>query len=87
MFLSFVNFYKRFIYRYFKIAKFLINLFKNNKNKKKLSFFEYFKSAKLTFRYFRNIFIFASFLIYYNFKKTCKFKIDFSNFAIVDIFS
>ncbi len=40
MFLSFVNFYKRFIHRYFKIAAFLINLLKDNKNDKKLKTFK-----------------------------------------------
>ena len=40
MFLNFVNFYKKFIYQYSKIVEFLINLFKNNKIKKKLNFFK-----------------------------------------------
>ena len=39
MFLEFINFYRRFIYRYFKIITFLINLLKNNKNDKKIKFF------------------------------------------------
>ena len=40
IFLKFVNFYKRFIYRYFKIVASLINLLKNNENEKKKDFFE-----------------------------------------------
>ena len=35
IFLRFVNFYKRFIYYYFKIAALLTSLLKNSKNKKK----------------------------------------------------
>ena len=63
MFLNFVNFYRKFIYRYSKIIKFLINLFKNNKIKKKLNFFEWFKSTKLIYRYFCNIFTFTFFFV------------------------
>ena len=40
MFLDFVNFYRKFIYRYSKIVKSLIDLLKDNKNEKKLNFFE-----------------------------------------------
>ena len=35
IFLKFVNFYKRFIYRYFKIIASLMSLLKNNENEKK----------------------------------------------------
>ena len=35
MFLNFINFFKRFIFQYFEIVAFLINLLKNNKNEKK----------------------------------------------------
>ena len=69
MFLNFVNFYKKFIYQYSKIVKFLINLFKNKKIEKKSNFLKWFESTKLTFRYFCNIFIFISFFCYYNSKK------------------
>ena len=39
IFFKFVNFYRRFIYRYFKIITLFINLLKNNKNDKKIEFF------------------------------------------------
>ena len=87
MFLNFVNFYKKFIHWYSKIAEFLISLFKNNKVEKKSNFFEWFKSTKLTFRYSCDIFIFISFFCYYNSKKKMRIKIDFFNFVIVDIFN
>jgi len=39
MFLSFVNFYRRFIYRYSKKVVSLTNLLKESKNNKKFNFF------------------------------------------------
>ena len=39
VFLNFVNFYKRFIYRYFVIATSLTDLLKNNKKNKKSNFY------------------------------------------------
>ncbi len=50
MFLSFVNFYKRFIHRYFKIAASFISLLKDNKDDKKLKSFKRSDAAKQTFR-------------------------------------
>ena len=38
MFLKFVDFYKRFIYRYFKVVASLTNLFKNSEKRKKKEF-------------------------------------------------
>ncbi len=40
VFLSLINFYKRFIHRYFKIAASFINLLKDNKDDKKLKSFK-----------------------------------------------
>ncbi len=40
MFLSFVNFYKRFIHRYFKIVTSFTSLLKDNKDDKKLESFK-----------------------------------------------
>ena len=87
MFLNFVNFYKRFIHRYSKIAEFLISLLKSSKTEKKSSFFKWSESTKLTFRHFCDIFIFISLFCHYNSKKKMRIKIDFFNFAIADIFS
>ena len=69
MFLNFVNFYRKFIYRYLKIIEFLINLFKSNKIKKKSNFFKWFELTKLIYRHFRDIFIFTSLFCHYNSKK------------------
>ena len=87
MFLNFVNFYRKFIYRYSKIIELLISLLKNNKIEKKLNFFEWFESTKLTYRYFCDIFTFTLFFCYYNSKKKMRIKIDFFNFVFVDIFN
>ena len=40
MFLNFINFFKRFIFQYFKIVASLIDLLKDNKNEKKAKSFE-----------------------------------------------
>ena len=40
IFLKFVNFYKRFIYYYFKIVASLTSLLKDNENEKKKNFFK-----------------------------------------------
>ena len=67
MFLSFVNFYRKFIYRYSKIIESLIDLFKDSKSEKKLNFFEWFEFVELIYRYFRDIFTLISLLIYFDF--------------------
>ncbi len=50
VFLNFVNFYKRFIHRYFKIAASLTSLLKDNKDDKKSESFKWFNTAKQAFR-------------------------------------
>ena len=87
MFLNFVNFYRKFIHRYSKIVELLINLLKSNKVEKKSNFFEWFESAKLTYRHFRDIFTFTFLFCHYNSKKKMRMKIDFFNFVFVDIFN
>ena len=85
MFLNFINFFKRFIFQYFKIVASLIDLLKDNKNEKKAKSFEWSKTTQLTFRALRDIFTSTSFLIHYDSIKLIRVKIDVSNFAIVDI--
>ena len=85
IFLSFVNFYKRFIYRYFVIAAPLINLLKNNKKNKKSDFYHWSEKAKQTFQQLQSIFLFTFFLIHFNFKKKIKMKTNASNFVVIDI--
>ena len=87
IFLRFVNFYKRFIYRYFKIVASLINLLKNNEKKKKKDSFEWSKSVDQTFHQLCNIFMSISFLIHYDFFKKIRVKTDVFNFIVASIFS
>ena len=85
VFLSFVNFYKRFIYRYFVIAASFIDLLKNNKKNKKFDLYHWDEETKQTFQQFRNIFSFAFFFIHFNFKKKIKMKTNASNFVVIEI--
>ncbi len=50
VFLRFVNFYKRFVYRYFIIVAFLIDLLKNSNKNKKSKLFEWFEKIEQTYR-------------------------------------
>ena len=61
-FLKFVNFYKRFIYRYFKIIASLTSFFKNSKNKKIKNSFKWLDEVEQTFRQLKNIFMLIFFL-------------------------
>ena len=87
IFLRFVNFYKRFIYCYFRTIASLTNLFKSNENEKKKNSFEWPNEVEQTFCQLKNIFISISLFIYYGFLKRNRTKIDIFNFAIVKIFS
>ena len=87
VFLNFVNFYRRFIHRYSKIAEPLISLLKNSKVEKKSGSFEWPESAKLAFRHLCDIFIFTSLFCHYNSKKKVRMKTDSFNFAIAGTLS
>ena len=50
VFLSFTNFYRRFIFDYFIIAAFFINLFKENKNDKKFKSLNWISDVEAAFR-------------------------------------
>ena len=49
VFLSFTNFYQRFIFDYFIIITFFINLFKENKNNKKFKLLKWINDVEATF--------------------------------------
>ena len=87
VFLRFVNFYKRFVYEYSRIASFLIDLLQENKNEVKTKSFLWFDDATKAFDKLREIFITISILIHFNFKLRIRMKIDASNFAIANILS
>ena len=83
--LRFVNFYKRFIYRYFKITASLTSLFKNNENEKKKDSFEWSNEVEQVFRQLKNVFISISLFTHYDFLKRNRMKTDVFNFAIASI--
>ena len=87
IFLKFVNFYRRFVYCYSKIAAPLTSLLKNNENEKKKSPLEWPNEAEQAFRQLKNIFMSISLLTYYNFLKRNQMKTDASNFAVANILS
>ena len=87
IFLKFVNFYKRFIYCYFKITASLTSLLKDSENKKKKNSLKWSNEAEQTFRQLRNIFMSTSLLIHYDLLKRNRVKTDVFNFAVASIFS
>ena len=50
VFLSFINFYRRFIFDYFIIVTSLTNLFKENKNNKKFKLLNWISDVEAAFR-------------------------------------
>ena len=87
VFLEFVNFYKRFVHEYNKIAFSLTDLLQESKNEVKTKSFLWFDDATKAFDKFRDVFITISILIHFNFKLRIRMKIDVSNFAIANILS
>ena len=87
IFLKFVNFYKRFIYCYFKIVAPLTSLFKNSENEKKRI---YLNDRMKSSRYFVSSKIFLCrflFFTYYDFLKRNRVKTDVFNFVVANIFN
>ena len=85
IFLKFVKFYKRFIYRYFKIVALLTSLLKNSENEKKKNLFDWSNEVEQTFRQFKNIFMSISFFTHYDFLKRNWVKTDAFNSTIASI--
>ena len=87
VFLGFVNFYRRFIYQYSRIAGPLTGLLKGSKAGKKSGPFEWPESAELAYRHLRDIFVSTPLLIHYDPKKKIRVETDASNFAVAGILS
>ena len=85
IFLKFVKFYKRFIYRYSKITASLTSLLKNNKNEKKKNWFKWSDEIEQTFRQLKDIFMSTFLFIHYNLWKRNRMKTDIFNFAVTGI--
>ena len=86
IFLKFLNFYKRFIYRYFKIIASLTSLLKNDEKEKKNPL-KWSNEIEQAFRQLKNIFMSISFLIHYDFLKRNRVKNDVFNFAVAGDFN
>ena len=87
LFNRFVNFYRRFVHEYSRIASLLIDLLQESKNEVKTKSFLWFDDAAKAFDKLREIFITISILIHFNLKLRIRMKIDASNFAIANILS
>ena len=82
MFLKFANFYKCFVRFYARIIRALTKLFKNNKNKKYIDFFNFNVDARKAFQLFINAFTNALMLIHFDLKSLIYLTIDISKFVI-----
>ena len=85
IFLRFVNFYRRFIYCYFKIAAPLTSLLKDSENEKKKNLLKWLNEAEQAFRQLRNIFMSVSLFTHYDSLKRNRVKTDVFNFAVASI--
>ncbi len=86
-FLKFVEFYRRFIEKFSKIAKSLTNLFKEKKKEKFDKKFEFTEKARIAFTQLKNVFIKTSILLHFDSKRKIRLKIDAFDFAISEILS
>jgi hypothetical protein len=86
-FLKFVEFYRRFIKKFNKIAKSLTNLFKEKKKEKFDKKFEFTEKARIAFTQLKNVFIKTSILLHFDSKRKIRLKIDAFDFAISEILS
>ena len=87
MFLSFVNFYRRFIYNFSKIAALLSTLLKGSKDSKKRGPFTLDKRAKYAFILLKEAFRKAPLLGYYNLEKLVLLETDASTAVLAGILS
>ena len=87
VFLGFVNFYRRFIYRYFVIAAPFTDLLKDSKKNKKLGLYHWDEETEQTFQQLRNIFSFTFLFIHFDLEKKIKVKTNALNFVVTDILS
>jgi hypothetical protein len=87
IFLSFVNFYRRFIARFFQLSTLLSNMLKEMQTKIKKTFFLLIEKTKQTFNLFKNVFQYAFILTHFDSKFLIKLKTNAFDYEIVDIIS
>jgi len=66
IFLEFVNFYRRFIEAYLRIASPLTGLLKGSKNEKKTGLFKWLEDAEKAFNYLKKAFTTAPVLVHFD---------------------
>jgi hypothetical protein len=86
IFLKIVNFYRKFIKEYFRVADALSALLKKNDKNKFHIFFEFTSNAKKSFENLRQVFFTASLLRHFDSNRKIKLETNASNFAILKIF-
>jgi hypothetical protein len=82
IFLRFVNFYKKFIKEFFRIADALFALLKKSDKNKFHIFFEFISDAKKSFEKLRQAFFTTSLLRHFDSNRKINFKTNASDFAI-----
>jgi hypothetical protein len=85
IFLKFVNFYKRFIEKFFRVANALSALLKKSDKDKFHIFFEFTSNAKKSFKKLRQAFFTASLFRHFDSNRKIKLEINASDFAILEI--
>jgi hypothetical protein len=87
IFLNFVNFYKRFIARFFQLSAFLSNMLKKMQAEIKKKSFLFIEKVKQIFDLLRDVFQYAFVLTYFDSKFFIKLKTNAFDYEIVDIIS
>jgi hypothetical protein len=87
IFLRFVNFYRRFIARFFQLSAFLSNMLKKMQTKIKKKFFLFIEKAKQIFNLFRDVFQYAFILTHFDSKFLIRLKTNAFDYEIVNIIS
>ncbi len=87
VFLNFVNFYRRFIVRFFQLSALLSDMLKKMQAKIKKKSFLLTEKARQTFDLFRDVFQYALILMHFDSKFLIKLKTNAFDYEIVDIIS
>jgi hypothetical protein len=85
IFINYINFYRRFIRDYSRIAAPLTSIFKESVNGRKIDSFEFKKIIRAAFKLLKASFTRAPILIHFNSNKSIKIEINISEFAIIEI--
>jgi hypothetical protein len=87
IFLNFVNFYRRFIVRFFQLSTSLSNMLKKMQTEIKKKSFLFIEKTKQSFDLFRNVFRYVFILTHFDSKFLIKLKTNAFDYEIVDIIS